>query len=97
MSISEIWADEAISDLIEISQFTMELWGPKIVDRFERDVKRAIEVIKQFPHGWPESTEIKGARKGVVNAHVSLYYEVLGDQLFILRLYANRKDPKGLS
>jgi len=93
----EIWSDAALNDLIEIGQFTLDLWGEKIVDRFERDVKRSIAAIQQFPFGWPESAEIKGARKCVVNPHVSLYYEWIGDQLYILRLYANRKDPRGLS
>lgn len=93
----EIWSDDAVQDLFEISQFTLDLWNAKIVSRFESDVKRSIETIRQLPHLWPESNEIKGARKCIVNAHVSLYYELEGDQLYILRLYANRKDPKGLS
>ena len=97
MAISEVWAEEAVKDLLEITEFTLNLWGPEIVDRFERDVKRSLETIKKFPFGYPESIEVQGARKCVVNAHVSLYYQWHNDQLYVLRLYANRKDPKGLS
>ncbi len=32
MAKSEVWSDEALKDLIEISLFTLKLWGPKIVD-----------------------------------------------------------------
>lgn len=49
MSRPEIWSDSAISDLIEISQFTLRLWGAKVVARLENDVKSSIEAIKQFP------------------------------------------------
>ena len=92
----EEWSLYAYEDLIEITNFTMKHWGPTIVDRFENDLRVAIEKVKKNPRISPDSELLPGSKKCVVNKHVSLFYGWDRNTLYIQRLFANKKDPRDL-
>ena len=94
--MKEIWTKKAQNDFLEISQFTLNIWGPKILSRFEKDLEKALNRIRAFPNSFPKSEEFEGTRRCLINRHVSLYYDEDGDKITILRLHANRDNPDKL-
>jgi plasmid stabilization system protein ParE len=51
----------------------LDRWSEKVAMKFVQDTFAKIEHIANFPEIYPESRDIPGVRRCVVNPNVSLY------------------------
>lgn len=91
-----IWSVEALKDLKEIFDYLELKWTEREMKSFARKLGRQIEIIKSQPLIYPQSRK-KNIRRAVISRQTTLYYELSTDEIRIVSLFDNRKDPKKLT
>ncbi len=75
------------------------VWGNVALERFIQKVADKIEMIGPFPGSCQKSPfEVgPGVRRCVINKNVSLYYEVVNNEVHLLSFFQNRMNPDRLT
>ncbi len=94
--LREIWTEDALSDVEEILDYISDNWTRQIIERFYSELTTALNRIKERPQIFQYFDKEKGIRSCLPNQHFRLFYKVIEDDLHILRLFPNRKDPDKL-
>ncbi len=89
------WSAQAKADYDENLDYLDREWSLEQVLTFTDKVTECLELISQAPELFPE-TEIKGIRKAVIVNQVTLFYQVSGTNIYLIRFWNNFKDPNNL-
>lgn len=87
------WTNHAVSELKETIDYLENNWTEKELRNFSAKLDHIIELISKTPEIFPDSNEIKGIRKAVIEKHNNLYYRINSDSIEIVSLFSNRKNP----
>ena len=90
-----IWSSEAVQNLEKIIAYLEEKWTEKEIKKFIKKLEKQISVIKNHPVSFPKSYHFE-ARKSVLSKHITIYYKVFEDAIYILAIFDNRQDREKL-
>lgn len=79
-----IWSEDAIIDYHQNIDFLITEWSEKVATEFIEDVEGVIELIKIQPEIYPLSN-YQNIRKVVIRKQISLFYEVKGRSILLIR------------
>jgi plasmid stabilization system protein ParE len=94
MDYKLIWTYEAINNLEEILDYLITNWSQKEVIQFKYKLSKQIDLILQFPTMFPASEYNSELRKAVLSKQTTLFYQIKGNQIFIVYLFVNAKNIK---
>lgn len=90
------WSAEAISGLKEIINYLERKFSEKEVKKFVQKFDKQMNLIERNPEIFPISSKSKIVRRAIVANLTSIFYLIEGDEIKIISVYDNRKDPKKL-
>ncbi len=93
MAYKILWTEEAVENLGEILDYLENKWSSRKVINFKVSLNKQIELTSNFPQLFPTSEQSPRLRKAVLSKQTTIFYEVKEDVIFIVYLFANRKDP----
>ena len=71
-------------------------WSTRIRDKFLELLKTKIEQIESMPQMHEASSKKKQIRRCVINKQTSLYYRTKKEEIEIITIQDNRRNPKKL-
>ena len=92
MDFKIIWTNEAINNLEEILNYLIENWSQREVDTFKRNFSKQINLIQQFPQMFLISFYNRKLRKAVLSKQTTIFYEIIGSDIYLIYLFANSKN-----
>ena len=78
--------------LLILLEYLIEEWGTNSKDKYLTKFKSAVKQISTHPKSCPESIEMKGIYKCVVNKQSSFLYRIKNNEIEIITLFDNRQD-----
>ena len=87
------WTDHALSELEQTIEYLENKWTERELRIFSAKLDHTIELISKSPEMFPSSLEKKGIRKAVVEKYNTLYYRINNENVEIISLFSNRKNP----
>ncbi len=94
MDYKIFWTSEAINNLEEILDYLHERWSEREVKYFKTKLSKRIELISIFPTMFPVSTYNIDLRKAVLSKQTTIYYQIKGDEIFLVFIFVNSQDIK---
>lgn len=94
--LREVWTKDALQDIEEILDYLVIHWDQKIIQRFYSDLNSNLSIIRKRPKTFQYFDKGREIRSCLPNPHCRIYFKVVGEDLIILRIYPNRKDPEKL-
>lgn len=91
-----IWSRIAEDDLMNVTNYLIFQWNPRIANDFIDLIERFTDQISRNPACYPMINKRKRVHKCVVTKHNSLYYHEMDNKVEIIRLFDNRQHPKKL-
>jgi plasmid stabilization system protein ParE len=88
-----IWTPNAQSDFEEIVAYIENEWSLSLAKKFSEDALKTIELLEQMPLLGRVSKNDTMIRKLLISRHISLYYSVQGNIIFLLDFFDNRQYP----
>ena len=77
--------------------YLSKVWNQQIIERFYAELRSTLDLIQHNPTLFKFADQANGIRSCLPNKHDRLYYKVVGNELIILRIYPNRRNPDMLS
>jgi len=68
-------------------------WSKKVQENFILKLDEAINQVSIYPYSSKESEELKGVYKKVITKQTSFYYRISGNEIEIITIRDNRKNP----
>lgn len=87
-----VFSAEAKKQLELLVAYLETEWSVSARDRFLKQLRQSVAVIKKLPNAYPTSERFADARRCVVVPQVSLFYRVDDEVVIILALLDNRMD-----
>ena len=87
------WTDHALSELEQTIEYLENKWTEKELRIFSAKLDHTIELISKSPEIFPTSLGKKGIRRAVVEKHNTLYYLINNENIEIISLFSNHKNP----
>ncbi len=91
-----IWTDEALDNLADIIEYLELRWTKREIRNFSRLLDQQVNLIRSNPELFPTSATSSLLRKSVLTKQTTIYYRVDNNEIQIVTLFDNRKDPKKL-
>ncbi|MFN3755773.1 MAG: type II toxin-antitoxin system RelE/ParE family toxin [Flavobacterium sp.] len=91
-----IWTQAAIDDISENVAYLEKKWTKKEVASFLKKVHNVLEKLSEGNILF-KPTEYKNIFQIVIVKQVTLFYEIEGEELYLLRFWNNYQDPEQLS
>ena len=76
--------------------YLIEEWSLQVKDNLVKKIDRCIDIIKEQPEVFPESTVRKGLRKCVVTKQTILFYKTDSKTITIVTIFDTRSNPDKL-
>ncbi len=73
-----------------------EFFTTKEIESFVDAVESTLLVLQKNPYAFPIYSENCNYRKALIVKQITLFYEVIGNEVFLLFYWNNKKDPKEL-
>ncbi len=89
-------SERAEKNLDDIMFYLEEEWSIRVRDNFRKKLIKVVEQIANNPELFSPSTIKKNVRRCVVTKQTSLYYRILNQEIEIITIQDNRKNPQGL-
>lgn len=89
-----IWTPKALTSYLVIVTYLEAMWYPKVVQNFVDRVDIVLDKIQRHPRLYQKAENGKRVRRAVLSKHNSLYYEVRGKTIILLRFSDNRQFPR---
>lgn len=96
MVFSIIFSDRASDELTSVLEYIENEWSLRISNEFTKLFNEKIINIQSNPFLYPPFRNKKNVRRCIISKHVSLYYRIKSDEIQIITLFDNRRDPKSL-
>lgn len=87
------WSPQAATDLEETVDYLLEEWGEKSAQKFIDSLERLLKIIKKNPLLFPKSENYSNVHRCLVTKHNTLYYRIEKDEIIILSLWNNHRNP----
>ena len=95
--VSEIkLSSRAQRDFANIIKYLEENWSVAEIRRFNNIFKKRIQILKQFPQGYPSISNRQNIRKCVLIEQITVYYKINENEIVILSLHDSRSNPTKL-
>ena len=88
-----IWTDPARLDFDNIIAYLQEAWSPEIAIRFINNLYEVLDRVERQPESGRRSKTYDDVRRILIDKHNALYYSVLPDALYLLRIIDTRSNP----
>ena len=88
-----IWTEHALLELKDTIDYLETNWTKRELRNFSAKLDHTIELISKTPELFPCSIEKSAIRKAVVEKHNNLYYRVNNENVEVISLFSNRKNP----
>ena len=92
-AIKIIVTPSADADVNAIADYLEENWSPEIAIRFVNAFYKSLDVVELSPEIGTPSFKAKGVRRKMIDKYNALYYELVGDILYALRVIDTRSNP----
>ena len=76
------------SDIADILQYTIELWGPEQADKYEDEIFEALERLRQYPE---LGRLVSGSEREMAIRHHVVLYDFIGTTVTLLRILHPRR------
>lgn len=86
------WTDEAIRNLDSIFEYLKIRWTQRETDLFKSNLNKQIDLIQRSPFLFPISEYNNRLRKAVLSKQTTIFYEIRGENIYIVYLFVNRQD-----
>lgn len=96
MAYKILWTEEAIKNLSDTLEYLEYKWSLREVNSFKSSLSKQLDLIANFPNLFPKSNQSPRLRKAVLSKQTTIFYEVNENAIFIVYLFANKKDPKSI-
>lgn len=83
----------ADADVNTIADFLEENWSPKLAIRFVNSFYKSLDILESAPEIGSPSLKKVGVRRKMIDKYNALYYEIVGDVLYALRVIDTRSNP----
>lgn len=92
-TIKVIVTPSADADVNAIADFISENWSPEVAIRFIRTFYKNLDILESAPEIGTPSAKIVGVRKKMIDRYNALYYELVDNVLYVLRVIDTRSNP----
>ncbi len=90
------WSVEAISNLDSIIDYLSNKWTHREIRTFYKLLDKTLILISKNPDIFSNSELKSNVKRCVLSKQTSIYFEVKVDNIVILTLFDNRKNPKSI-
>lgn len=88
-----VWTEKADESFAEIINSIGKRFTSKEVDKFVIQTYEVLKGIQEFPKLYPESKQLRKARKAVIHPHSTVYYQISRKEIQLLFFWDNRRNP----
>ncbi len=88
------WTKRAEDNFHNVVEYIEIEWGANSAKRFVRKVYKLLDLLKKQPLVGKIEVEQKGIRSFVFSKQNTLFYRIKEQQIIILAIFDNRKDPQ---
>lgn len=92
-AVKIIVTPSADADVNAIVDFLQENWTPEVAIRFVKAFYKSLDVIESTPELGTPSLKVAGVRRKKVDKYNALYYELIDDIMYVLRVIDTRSNP----
>lgn len=90
------WTLNAQNELNAIYDYLEANWTFREIKFFSMELERILSLICKFPYIFPASLSKKSVRRCTISKQTSLYYKINKNQIVIISLFDNRRNPNTL-
>jgi plasmid stabilization system protein ParE len=90
------WTAKSIKDLKSINNYLTQKWTEREIIKFYSLLEKRLELISIIPDALPSSDVRMNVKRCILSKLTSIYFEVKRENILILSLFDNRKNPKSL-
>jgi plasmid stabilization system protein ParE len=90
------WTVKSIKDLKSINNYLTKKWTEREIIKFYMLLEKRLELISRNPDAFPSSNVRMNVKRCLLSKQTSIYFEVKRENILILSLFDNRKNPKAL-
>lgn len=94
MAYKIVWSQESLKNLENILAYLNGEWTERETFKFKSKLRKQIEIISNHPKLFPISQFQPRLRKAVLSKQTSIFYEIKGEQVFIVYLFSNKMNPR---
>lgn len=95
MAYKIIWTDTAELSYIQILEFIKHKWSNKEVLNFSEKTAKILNLVSKTPQMFP-SAKKQNIRKCLLTSQTSLFYQIIGKDIYLIMFWDNRQNPKKL-
>ena len=92
-----IWTDESLKGLKSILDYLEEKWTKREIKKFAKLLDKQIGLIQKNPKLFPLSSRSNELRRSVLSKQTTIYYKVDKNNIYIVSLFDNRRNPISLN
>ncbi|RYG12596.1 MAG: hypothetical protein EOO07_18810 [Chitinophagaceae bacterium] len=93
MALEIFYTDKAKETLNLVYAFVSENFGEPIANKFVKLSEAKINLISKNPLIYKSSIIDVSVRIALINKHISLFYQVKGNRIYLLFFWDNRQEP----
>ncbi|RZK50078.1 MAG: hypothetical protein EOO87_19435 [Pedobacter sp.] len=93
MALEIFYTDGAKETLNLVYTFVAENFGPDIADKFIKISEAKLNLISKNPFIYKSSIIDASVRIAFVNKHISLFYQLKENHIYLLFFWDNREEP----
>lgn len=93
MALEIFYTDRAKETLSLVYSFVTENFGPVVADKFIKISEAKINLISENPFIYKSSIIDASVRIAFVNKHISLFYQIKENHIYLLFFWDNRQEP----
>ncbi len=90
------WAEEAINNLDSIIYYLSSKWTIREIRNFYKVLDKKLALISKNPDLFSNSELKLNVKRCVLSKQTTIYFEIKDDNIVILTLFDNRKNPKSI-
>lgn len=96
MALEIVWTKEAEEGLDEIIEYLESNWADKEIGNFFNRLEDCLVEIRQTPNGPKDSSRQKGMKEYQHSKQTTIFYTFDNDNVYLMKIWANKKNPKNL-
>lgn len=89
-----VWTNRANSSFNHIIEYIFTNFGEKAAMSFVQNTYNLIEILALYPNLGTLEDLVKGIHGFVISKQNTLFYRVTDQEIIILNIFGNRKNPK---
>jgi len=90
-----IWSEDAVDDVLENIYYLEKRWTKKEVDIFSEEIDAVLEKLSKGNLTFKQS-DYKNTYEVPIVKQITLYYQVQGNDVFLVRFWNNYQDRSKL-